>query len=208
MRSRSAALLAVVILLGASVSAASFKAVWKSPELREAKDNGPRKIVALIVSDDMDLRISAEEALARELNERGAEGVAAYRLIPAEELREKGKAQPWFDRAAADAVVVMRLVSSKEETVYTPVFWTTSYYGSFWDYYGYAWQSVYAPGYLDTDRIWTVETLIYRVSNGHLLWASVSEKTNPKDLRQLVHNLVKDIGKELRKEGIVPKGER
>ena len=199
--------LAVTVAYGLAVSAASFQSVWKSPEVTEVNYAG-KKVAALIVSDDMNLRMSAEEALARELTALGANGVAAYRLIPAEELRNEGQAKGWFERASVDAVIVMRLVSNRQELTYTPAYWTTSYYGSLWGYYGYAWQSIGTSGYLDLDRIFTVETLIYRVSNGHLLWASMSEKTDPKDLQQLVHKLVGDITKEMRKDGLLARESR
>jgi len=84
--------LALAVALGAAVSAATFKAVWKSPEISEVNYAG-KKIAALIISDDFNLRMSAEEALARELTDRGADGVAAYRLIPKEELRDKTNPQ-------------------------------------------------------------------------------------------------------------------
>jgi hypothetical protein len=77
-----------------------------------------------------------------------------------------------------------------------------------WDYYGYAWDSIYVPGYATMDRILTIETLIYGVESGQLLWASMSEKTNPKGVGQLAGQLVKDLVKEMRKEGLVPKGSK
>lgn len=207
MQTRGGAVLAMLVALSATVSAASFKAVWKSPEVSQVNYAG-KKIAALVISDDFNLRMSAEEALARELTARGAEGIAAYRLIPKEELRDKTKVKGWFERADVKSLVVMRLVSSKKEVNYTPVFWTTSYYGSMWDYYGYAWDSIYAPGYTTIDRVLTVEILIYGVANGHLLWASMSEKTNPKGVGQLATQLVKDLAKEMRRQGLVPSGSK
>jgi hypothetical protein len=195
---------AMVLVAAASASPASFKSVWKNPQANNLSLAG-KKIVALVVSDDMGLRQSAEEALASDLTARGANGIAAYRVIPSEELRDKAKARIWFERAGADAVVLMRLVSSKQAVVYSPTFWTTSYYGSLWDYYGYAWTAV-GPGDLSLERVLTVQTLIYGVQSGQLIWASASEKTNPRNIRRLVESLVKDIAKEMRKQGLVPAG--
>ncbi len=196
------ALALAILTLTAPEASAGFKSLWKSPEVTQVNMAG-KKVVALIVSQDMNLRMSAEEALARELTALGTNGVAAYRLVPAEELRGEGKAKAWFEQAAVDAVVVMRLLSDRQELSYTPSFWTTSYYDSFWGYYGYAWDSLAMPGYWDVDRVFHVETLIYRISNGHLLWASVSERANPKDLQNLVHRLVGDITKQMRKDGLL-----
>ena len=112
MHTTRGAALALVVALAAALTAVSFKAVWKSPEVAQLNDAG-KKVAALIVSADFNLRMSAEEALARELTARGTEGVAAYRLIPTAELRDKAKARGWFEQARVEAVVVMRLVSSK-----------------------------------------------------------------------------------------------
>jgi len=39
-----------------------------------------------------------------------------------------------------------------------------------------------------------------------LIWAGVSEKTNPKDAQQVVKDLVAEVVKEMRKDGLVPSG--
>jgi hypothetical protein len=193
------------VAFSVALSAATFISVWKSPDIRGMSLAG-KKAAALVISDDINLRTSAEEALASELTARGAQGVAAYRLIPKEELGDKEKARGWFERANVAAVVVMRPVASKQEVIYSPVTWTTSYYGSLWDYYGYAWTTGLGPVRSYTDTTVTVETLIFGMPDGKLLWASASEKTNPKSTGKLVAQLVKDIAKEMRKEGLVPKG--
>ena len=57
-----------------------------------------QKVAALVISDDMSLRQSAEEALSRELTARGINGVGAYRIIPNEELKDVERAKTWFER--------------------------------------------------------------------------------------------------------------
>jgi hypothetical protein len=52
-------------------------------------------VAALAISDDMSLRVSAEEALAEQLSKRGLRGLAAYRVVPREELREPRRAKGW-----------------------------------------------------------------------------------------------------------------
>ena len=53
------------------------------------------------------------------------------------------------------------------------------YYGSFYGYWGYGWGAVYDPGYLRTDTVVMVETLIYSVTQDKLVWAGHSKTTNP-----------------------------
>ena len=74
--------------------------------------------------------------------------------------------------------------------------------GSDWNH---GWSTVYTPGYLTTDTVVSVETLVYSVEQDTLLWAGRSETTNPKDIRKFVKDLVDTAGKEMRKAGLVRK---
>jgi hypothetical protein len=199
---------AVAILLAvATLTAAStkFKSTWKAPGLGPVSFAG-KKVVALVISDDDSLRVSSEEGLASELTDRGLNGVPSYRIIPKEEVKDPDKARGWFERAQAEGVVAMRLVDARKVQTYTPATWTGPYYGSLWGYYGYGWGSgMYIPPRVDEDALVTIETLIFSVPQNKLLWAAVSETKNPKNVRQLLADLVKTTAKELQKQGLASK---
>ena len=57
-------------------------------------------------------------------------------------------------------------------------------------------------GSVDRDTVITVESLIFSVSRNELVWAAVSETTNPKTLQKFVEDLVKQSVKELQKQGL------
>jgi len=197
-------LLAVAVVALSAVALADTKLVstWKSPDAAGVSYAG-KKVIALIITKDDALRVSAEEWLAAELTVRGVQGVAAYRIIPREETESAEKAKPWFERAQVDGVVTMRLVSADTERTYSPVVWSSGYYPSFWGYYGYGWTTVVdLGGGLRTDTRVVVETLVYSVPKNALLWAGVSETKNPKDARTFMKDLVKAIVKEMQKEGL------
>jgi hypothetical protein len=189
-----------------SLSAASYKftSTWKAPGVAPFNFAG-RKVAALVITTDESLRISAEEALAREITARGPQGVAAYKLIPREELTDKDKARGWFERTGVEGVVAMRIVGVEKEKTYSAAVWSSSYYGNFWDYYGYGWSSVYPIGSAREQTTLAVETLLYNVADAKLLWASVSETTDPKGVGPYMKGLVSAIVKELQKEGLVRK---
>ena len=60
------------------------------------------------------------------------------------------------------------------------------------------------PGYVITDTIATIQTNIYDVTSGKLIWTGNSETFNPEDVRTVVRDIAKAIGAELRKEGLLP----
>ncbi len=193
--------LAVLFARGLASAKAKLVNIWNAPGAQNLNFVG-RKVVALLISDDDSLRMSAEEALAGELSKRGLQGEAAYRLVPKEELRDPQRAKGWFDRAAAAGVVALRLVDVDKEVSAPEVIWTSGPYPSFWNYYPYGWGNTFAiiPGRNDTKI--KVETLIYDLPGDRLIWAATSEMTNPKDVRGVVNDIVEATADEMRKRGL------
>ena len=184
------------------VSAApKFTSTWRSPDAGSVSFAG-KKVAALVIAQDDGLRMSGEEALVRELTARGLQSVATYRIAPKEELQSADRAKGWFEKAGVEGVVALRPVSNEKRPNYNSGVWISSSYSTLWGYYGYGWGSVYIPGSVDQDTVVVVETTIYSVSRNQLLWAAVSETTNPKTLQRFVEDLVKESVEELQKQGL------
>lgn len=186
------------VLISADIK---FLSTWKSPDAANISFVG-KKVATLVISDDDDLRVSGEEALARELEARGITAVASYRIVPKPELASAERAKPWFEKAAVEGVVAVRPISKDQVREYTPATWTTSYYSSFWNYYGYGWGAYYSPGRNRVDTVVILETLLFNMSSNGLVWASVTETTNPKDLQPFISDLARATIKEMQKQGL------
>jgi hypothetical protein len=202
--------LAILTILSLSVSPAfetkaKFTSTWKAPGAAAMSYAG-RKVVGLVISDDLSLRMSAEEALARELTARGVEGVAAYRMIPGEEIRNPENAKRWFEKSGAACVVIMRVVDLSKEKIPTAVVWAgASYYGSLWDYYPYAWGAAIPIGSGRTEIKVLVETLIFDIAGNKLVWAGTSETVDPKDAQATVKGIVTSATEQMKKDGLIRK---
>jgi hypothetical protein len=185
-------------------AAPKFVSTWKAPDAPKVTFAG-KKVAALVMSDDLNLRMSGEEALVRELAAIGVPGgVASYRIVPREELRDPDKAKGWYERAGAEGVVAMRLVDSDKRQVWNPSMWVTTNYSSLWGYYGYGWNAVYAAGGSTTvERTVVIENLVFSVPLNKLLWAGVTETTNPKDAASAIKDIVAACVKEMTKEGLI-----
>ena len=193
--------LAIAVVAVAVLSAAiTFTATFKSLDAGAVSFAG-KKVAALVISNDDSLRVAGEESLVRELNARGMQAVATYRIAPKEELRSPETAKPWFEKANIEGIVAVRPVSVDTET-YTTGTWVTANYSTLWGYYGYGWTAVYQPASARTQTVVVVETTIYSVPRNQLLWAAVSETTNPRDLRGFVEELAKEMVKEMQKQGL------
>ena len=199
-----AAVAALIIASTPLAAKTKFQSVWKSPDAASVSLAG-QKVAALVIDKDDSLRVAGEEALVRELNARGMQGVASYRMVPKEELQSADKARVWFEKAGVQGVVAFRVVNDQRRKTYVPSTWSNPYYTSLWGYYGYGWGAVYDPGYVRDERIISLETLIFSVPKNSLVWAGLSETENPKDGQKVVAEVVKEAVNEMRKQGLLRK---
>jgi hypothetical protein len=191
----------VVALLAVLPAAIRFTSTFKSMDAGGVSFAG-RKVAALVISNDDSLRVSGEEALAKELTARGMQALATYRLAPKEEMRRAETARPWFEKAGVEGVVAVRPVSAETEQKYTPSMWVSPNYGTLWGYYGYGWTAVFVPGSQRQQTVVVVESTVYSLPRNQLLWAAVTETTNPRDLRAFVAELAKTSVEEMQKQGL------
>jgi hypothetical protein len=179
-----------------------FVSSWKADGVTQI-DFAGRNVAAVLIVDDTNLRVSTEEALAREISARGAMGVPAYQIIPKEELTKKDAAKGWFERRGIAGLVVLRPVKTETEKVYSAAVWASGYYTYAWDYWGYGWANVMPIGKGRDQRTMTVETMLYDLTKGTAMWAAVTRTTDPKDVQGYVKGLARDVVKRLESEGLV-----
>jgi hypothetical protein len=194
--------LAGTALIGlAACASTSFVSTWKAPDATPLTNEG-NKVAAIVMSQNEAARRAAEDALARELTARGAEGIPMYTLVSDAEPDE-ATARAAFEKEGIAGAVVLRPVSKDQEVVGTPSY-TGPYYGGFWGgYYGYGWGSPWGAGDIRTNTIVTVETLVYSLKQNKLVWAGQSQTTNPSQVDSFVREIVNAAAKEMQKEGLI-----
>ena len=203
MKSRELALaLAAVGLAGCAST--SFNTTWRAPDAQPLTFKDGDKVLAMVVSPNEATRRGAETALASELTKRGLQGVPAYTVVSDDVVRDKEKARQLVTASGAVGVVAMRVTGQEKEVRSSPGMYTGPYYGGFWGgYYGWGWGMAYDPGYLRTDTIVSVETLVYDLGQNKLVWAGQSETTNPSKAESFIKELVDESVKEMAKQGLI-----
>jgi hypothetical protein len=201
---RNAMILVVVLLLGGCATT-TFTSTWKAPDAKPVNPTG-KTIAAIFVSRDESRRRAGEDALAADLRARGANPIAGYTILPNDQRGDGETARQSLRQAGAQGAVVMRVVGRDQRINYTPgvgYAFPTYYYG-FGPYWGYGWRSVYEPGYLTTDTVVSVETLVYSLQpEDKLLWASTSRTTDPRNLDALVNDVAQATAKEMVRQGLL-----
>jgi hypothetical protein len=73
--------MAIVAAVATLSAAVRFTSTFKSLDAGAVSFAG-KKVAALVISNDDSLRVAGEESLVRELNARGMQAVATYRIAP------------------------------------------------------------------------------------------------------------------------------
>ena len=195
-------LVSLSFLIGGCTST-RFVSTWVDPDATFGRLDG-QNIAAFFVSDSESTRRPVEEALAREITDRGGQGLAGYTLLTPEQARDARTAADILTKKGVAAVVTMRSVSEEQLNQTTPDTWyQVPVYHKWGDHWVVSWRSVYEPGETRTDTLVRVETLIYSMASRKLIWTGLSETTNPADTDTLVRDLSTRLDKELAKNGLL-----
>jgi hypothetical protein len=168
---------------------------WKDPDVQPTPF---AKVVAIAMSQDNIVRRVAEKEFVSRLPKQ-TEGVAGYTLISDSDRGDVDKVRAILADAQVDGVAVFRMVSADTELQYNR---GTVYY-NFWGFYGWAWPMVYSPGYMMTEQVVRVESLIYSVESGKLLWSGLSKTTNPRSARTVIDDVVRAVVRRMKAMGYV-----
>jgi hypothetical protein len=168
------------------------------------------KVAAIVMMQDGPSRRSAEDALAHELNVRGAQGVPLYMVVPNDaDAKDEAKVKSALESGGFTGAVTMRPVSKDKEIVSTPVTYVgASYSGFYGGYYPYGWGGAYGGavvgGDIHTNTIVTVETLVYSLRQNKLVWGGQSKATNPSSVNKLIKDTAAKTARELQRQGLLP----
>jgi hypothetical protein len=203
---------AIVIAVAASVSAcasSSFEASWTAPEATPLQIQGS-KVAAIAMMEDEASRRAAEDALVRELNERGANGVAMYTIMPGAAPGNETEVRASLDGMGFAGAVALRPVAETTEIVSAaPTFVSPNYIGLWDGYYGYGWSEPWRIALIAdvrTRTVVSVEVLVYSLRQNKLVWGGQTRTTNPSNVDRLVETTAKKVARELERNGLLPVG--
>ena len=201
-------ILSAAFLTGCATT--GFVSTWKAPDAAPLHPIGS-KVAAVVMMGNEAARRAAEDALAREITARGAQGVPMYSVLKEGRPDNEQAARAALEAGGFDGAVVMRPVSKEKEISSTPAMYTGPMYGGYWGgYYGYGWGTPWgygpvAGGEIRTDTIVSLETLVYSLKQNKLVWGGQTRTTNPANVDQLIKETSALVAQELQKQGLTPK---
>jgi len=150
--------------------------------------------------------------MVRQIQKMGVEAVPSYTILPEGKVQNSDTAHAAFRAAGADGVVVIRGVHNTNEQYYQPGGWTYSsfpvYYRSFWGFYGQAWPMIYQPGYVETNRVTSMEVLVYDLragKDGGLVWSGLTRTQNAGSPENLIQGVAQVVSQDMEKKGLLKK---
>ena len=200
-------LTAIAVMATFACATTTFQSTWRAPEARPLRLTG-KKVVGVFVSRNQTLRRRAEDAMAREISARGAQGVPAYTILTDEEVKDREAAKAKLKELGFSGAVVMRVVGKETQYSVQPAYWGRPHYHRFWGdgYWGWGWRTVGEPGYLVADKIVSVETLVYSLEQDLLVWAGVSKTVDPTQIDPFISELAAAVTKQMASDGLLTQG--
>ena len=173
---------------------------WADPEVAPA-DLAFRHVVAIAALRSEATQRIAEDALAAAATRTRV--TPAYQIVTQADRADVERLRTKLEAAGVDAAVVVRLVGIEEEEIFVPNTGPRPRSG-YYDYWRREGARVYESGYYRTDTEVVVETRLYDVARGRLLWAGTSRTVNPRDVEEVVQGIFQAASEDLRKRGLVP----
>ena len=154
-----------------------------------------KKVFLFVITSNKGAQQTFEDAQAKAAAAEGITAVKSYEAFGPNFLTHnptKEQVIAKIKESGCDAVFTSALVDAKSETRYVPG--TTSYsygygyggygYGGFGGYYGSS-AYIYQPGYYTEDKTYFIESNLYDMETGDIVWSVQSEAYNPSNMENI-----------------------
>ena len=172
-----------------------------------------KKILVIGMSTNVAARATVEDELVYFMRLKGINAISASSVLPPDrsvvsEPREVQKKK--LQENGFDGIFAISLLEKKESTkyvqgssTYAPVSFYGGYYSSFYSYYPYMYGNVYQPGYYVQSESIFLNSSLFDVNSGDLLWSAQSETTDPSSLDSFANSYARSMTTHLLKRKIL-----
>lgn len=187
--------LGLLLLMLACTPSTQMVRTWKDPSLTPETLEPFKKVMVIArIGNETSNRI-AEDKIVASMQTPGVQSYSIITLVDTNEVAIDAKLQ----KNGIDGLLVMMLTDVNKTLNYQP----GSYYGGYYGYRGYYGYGYGSPGYLTEDQTFYVETSIYSLLSGKMLWSGTTTSLNPSQLDQTLDEIIKAVKMELTAEGLI-----
>jgi len=178
---------------------------WKDPAY--SASSGQKVVVISVAENEISGRIWETE-MAKQLTARGFNVIAGSSIMGSTGTRPDSAAvAAKIADSGANLVMVTRTLAVDKETTYVPgatVVSPGAYWNGYYGLYTHAYTALEAPGYVEQNTVVRLETSIFDVASGKLVWGGLSESFNPSSTESLAQNVTEKIVHRLEASGLIP----
>jgi hypothetical protein len=199
------AILTLSTLAACNKTSTSIPLSWRNPAYA---NGGFKKLFVVGVGENDGARRLFEDTFAKALASEGAAAQASWGRLPQSEQLTEEQIRGAIEGGDFDGVVITRLLGVDQSEEYVPPSMhtvPTTYYGhGYYGYYGASYAVVHEPGYYKTNRTFRLETNLYSVATGDLVWSGQSDTLNPESLSDVIDSMTAAVAKKLKTEKLIP----
>jgi hypothetical protein len=206
--------LLVFLLLCACSPSVVVTSSWKNSEMLNSATRKTYKTVFIsALTGNVSAKSTVETAFAEAIEKKGYKTIKGQDMF-APGLNDKANTEEVvikkIKETGCDGIFTIALVDKESETRYVPgsvgysPYPVNGYYGSYWGYHSYYGAAMYSsPGYYTTDKTYFIESNLYDVATGKIVWSSQSKTVNPSDLKSFSEKYTDAIIKQLEGDGLL-----
>ena len=192
--------LLTVVLVAAYVSPTPLSSSWENPEVKKDSTVLFFKILFVALLKDDYARRVTEDKLVASVNGRG---VASYRYLASSDTQiDEQLLSARLLRDGFDGVVIMQLAPQDKQKPYAPGT-SPSYYSTWYGYYSNSYPRYNEPGYYSSANVYHIETTVYSLVTGKLLWTGITTIVQTKDTGKMAESTIAMVKDQMRKQGLI-----
>lgn len=171
----------------------NYEAVWG----RRADLSSMRRVAVVYESPDGALRRNVEDTMTRKLVSRGIRAMPSYNALTPDEMKDPATAKAALTAKGFDGLVEIRFIGKEQEQ--SGPYYMNTYDG--WGYWGspYGWNNYYYSDWTTSVR---VETSLYSLQDGELLWSARSKTSDADDMSEVVDEVTTLVASTLERRGM------
>jgi hypothetical protein len=163
-----------------------------------------KSLLVMGVGEDEDMRRLFENAFARALTNDGTKAEASWERLPQSRLLTAQEIDTAIDAGGFDGVVVTRLVRVDDEREWVEGRTLRVQRARLFEgYYQGSYKVVHEPGYYRGSKTYRLETNVYSVSDGLLVWSAESATVDPKSAQDGIDSMTQTVASKLKEHGLI-----
>jgi hypothetical protein len=154
---------------------------WSNPAY---KSSSFKKIMVIGVTKQAAIRRNFEDEFVAQLKAAGVNATPSYLYIPQDGPVGEAVLKQAFKEAAADAVIITRLVRVQQKTEIAPGYYAPDPGMAIHPLYTTAWNDYYEPPIVYRSEVYTSETSLYDTAKNQVVWKGTAQTETSGNINQ------------------------